>query len=81
MMAEICATNPDRLAEDNGIAILKGLGIKWNPDDYYAIKDVSMDDIHAIVKTFKHVVVTYYDDPRENLDIQLTIEIYNDYRE
>lgn len=81
MRAEIYATNADRLAEENGIEILKGLGIDWNPEDYYAIKDVSMDDIHAIVKTFKQVVVTYYDEPSGHEGVQLTIEIYNDYRE
>ena len=81
MIAEIYATNADRLAEENGIEILKGLGIDWNPEDCYAFKDVSMDDIHAIVRTFKHVVVTYYDVPSGHHNVQITIEIYNDYRE
>ena len=81
MRAEIYATNADKLAEENGIEILKGLGIDWNPDDCCAVKDMSMDDIHAIVRAFRHVVVTYSDEPSGCHNVQLTIEIYNDYRE
>lgn len=69
MIAEIYAV------DDGAIEAMKALGFEFEGDDFETRGDVNMDMIHEIVRTFKNVVVTFFEEPVGPHKVHITIEV------
>lgn len=69
MRAEIYAV------DDGAIEVMKALGFEFEGDDFEGHGDVNMDMIHEIVRTFRNVVVTFFEEPVGPHKVHITIEV------
>lgn len=71
MMADIYAVDA------GAIEVMKALGFEFEDDDLAleGYGDVNMDMIHEIVRTFRNVVVTFFEEPVGPRKVHITIEV------
>ena len=75
MITSIYATNTFDFDKVGGTERLQRLGFDWDVWTNWTVADLSMDDVHAIVREFGDVVVTFFEEPVGHEGIRVSIEI------